>query len=71
MSALHQLRESSSKKEAKLKRKKEGKRQKKELHIIKKEVFRTTITIYIELLASKLPLAFCESNESFGETRDT
>ncbi len=71
MSALHQLRERSNKKEAKLRRKQEGKKQKKELHIIEKEVFRTTRIIYIELLASRLPLAFCESNESFGKTKDT
>ncbi len=66
MSALDQLRERASKREAKLRRGRGKKKTKeKELQKIKEEFFRTTKAIYITSLASKPPLEFHESSESF------
>ncbi len=71
MSALDQLREKTSQREAKLERKREKKETKEiELQRVREEVFRATRAIYIKPLASRPPLEFCESSEGSKESND-
>jgi hypothetical protein len=71
ISVLDQLRERISKKEAELrKQREENKKEENELQRIRKEIFRATKIIYIELFASRPPPVFQESNTNFGEERN-
>jgi hypothetical protein len=51
-------------------KKKKKKTKEKKLQRVREEAFRAVKAIYIEPLASRLPLVFQESNESYGEERD-
>jgi hypothetical protein len=65
------LRKRANKRKAKSKRQREEKEyEQKNLQRIKEEVFQTTKAIYIELLASRLLVAFRKSSESFGEEKN-
>jgi sortase (surface protein transpeptidase) len=65
------LRKKASKREVELKREKKDKEVKeRELQRVREEAFGTIGAIYIESLASRLPLIFQEGNESYGEERD-
>ncbi len=71
MSALDQLKERTNKRVAKLRKERKMKKgNEKELQKVRKEVFKTIKAIYIEPLASRAPPTFCESSESFGESRN-
>jgi hypothetical protein len=61
MNALDELRERANKREVELRRKREKKESKeRKLQRVRKEVFRLTGALYIELLASRSPPTFHE-----------